>query len=122
MRSAPQSTLSLAIVCMRATSCSDSSDNAPRGANLPFSYLPPLAPLVPDDPYDLPPALVQTAGFDPLRDEGEAYAERLREAGVETTLTRYEGLIHGYFAMGSVSPAAQSAVDEAVEALSKALA
>ncbi|HIG00948.1 MAG TPA: alpha/beta hydrolase, partial [Myxococcales bacterium] len=65
----------------------------------------------------LPPATVITAEFDPLRDEGEAYAQRLSEAGVKTEMTRYDGVFHGFFGMGAAIDKAKQAVDEACTAL-----
>ena len=69
-----------------------------------------------DDLSGLAPAVVATAGYDPLHDEGVAYAERLREAGVTTALLDFPGLIHGFFGMGGVSPASQAAVEAVVAA------
>jgi len=57
----------------------------------------------------LPPTVVCTAEFDPLRDEGDAYARALRGAGVEVAHFQEPGLIHGYFGLGAVSTAAEAA-------------
>jgi acetyl esterase len=69
-----------------------------------------------------PPAVIGTAEFDPLRDEGEAYAKALADAGVEVRLQRYEGLIHGFYGMGPVSAACAAAVTDMNRALKELIA
>jgi acetyl esterase len=75
-----------------------------------------------DDPYacplraenfnDLPAALILTAEYDPLRDEGEAYGKKLQEGGVNVALSRYPGMIHGFIRMTAVLDKANDALDQ----------
>lgn len=69
----------------------------------------------------MPPAIVITAQYDPLRDEGEAYGKRLVENGVSTTITRYNGAFHGFFNMITILDDAQSAHAQASTLLKKYL-
>jgi acetyl esterase len=73
---------------------------------------PRLGPLHADTLVGLAPALVVTAGFDPLRDEGEAYAAALQAHGTTAVLRRFDSLIHGFFNLVGVSPACRDAVVE----------
>jgi acetyl esterase/lipase len=93
-------------------------------------YLPPGSDI--DDPRisilkapdlaGLAPAYVATAGFDPLRDEGEAYAHRMRAAGTRVALRRYSGLIHGFANQTEISRSSRAAMFEIAGALRMGLA
>ncbi len=93
-------------------------------------YLPPgvdredprVALLGATDLAGLPPAYIAVAGFDPLRDEGIAYAERLREAGVQVALRRHPGLVHTFANLTAICPSARQAMLEAAGALRMGLA
>jgi len=72
---------------------------------------PRLSPLCAADLSGLAPAVVTTAAFDPLRDEGEAYAHALRDARVPVVLRRAPGLVHGYFSMTGIH---RASLDESI--------
>ena len=78
------------------------------------------APLAAQDLTGLPPALIVTAEFDPLRDEGEAYGRRLQAAGVPAKNSRYDGMVHGFFGMLGALDKGKQAMSEASAALRSA--
>jgi acetyl esterase len=78
---------------------------------------PRMSPLLTEDPRGLPPAIVATAGFDVLRDEGEEYARRLQQAGVRVELRRVAGQIHGFANATGVSPSARTAMTAVARSL-----
>jgi acetyl esterase/lipase len=82
---------------------------------------PRLSPLRAADFSGLPPAHVHTAEFDPLRDEGEAYAQALQHAGVSARTTCHAGMIHHFYGMAGAIPAARSALKAAALDLREAL-
>lgn len=84
-------------------------------------YHPRGSPLFAANHQGLPPALIITAGFDPLRDEAKAYADKLSQAGVPVQYRCYEGMIHGFFSMTYLLPEARRAVSESVGSLKQAL-
>jgi len=75
-----------------------------------------------DDLGSLSPAYIAVAGFDPLRDEGELYAQQLREAGVRVALRRHPGLVHTFANLTAICPSANRAMLEAAGALRMGLA
>jgi acetyl esterase len=83
----------------------------PKDATHPYA-----SPLLAPDLTGLPPALVTTAEFDPLRDEGEAYARRLEEAGVPVRVIRLEGHFHGSYTMSKLIPDEAEAYSQAIVA------
>ncbi|AXF55681.1 alpha/beta hydrolase [Salicibibacter kimchii] len=74
-------------------------------------------PLQAEDLSGLPPALVITAEFDPLRDEGKTYADELDKAGVDVLYTCYDGMIHGFVSMDAFISKGTEAIEQAAEAL-----
>ena len=82
---------------------------------------PRASPLLAESHATLPPAFVQTAEFDPLRDEGAAYAEVLRKAGVPVEYRLYAGMVHGFARMGGKVDWGKRALDDAAAALRRAL-
>ena len=79
------------------------------------------SPLLAEDLEGLPPAMVITAEFDPLRDEGEEYGRLLARAGVQCAVKRYEGMFHGFFSLGPLLEKALEANNDACTALAAAL-
>jgi acetyl esterase len=82
---------------------------------------PMVSPLHADIPASLAPAYVATAGFDPLRDEGEAYARKLSDAGVPVVQRRFSGQIHSFFNAVGVGHSPRAAVEEIADALADGL-
>lgn len=78
------------------------------------------SPMRAEDLSGLPPALVITAGHDVLRDEGESYARKMRDAGVDVKLSRYEGMIHGFLRRYHAFDQGRAAVDEIAGAMRQA--
>ena len=77
-------------------------------------------PLQLKDYSNLPPALIITTEFDPLRDEGELYAKRLKDSKVNVVCTRYDGVFHGFFGRTTLIKKGRLAMDEACLSLKKA--
>jgi len=103
----------------QATLEADLSDYLPKGADLAD---PRISPLRAPDLMGLPPAIVHTAEFDPVRDEGNAYAERLAAAGVAVDHTCHAGMVHNFHAMGAVLPQAAQVLTRIGEQVSRVLA
>ena len=78
------------------------------------------SPLLAKSHANLPPALVITAGYDPLLDEGRAFAEKLRAAGVEVEYREYADMVHGFVLFGGVLDTANAALAECGAALRRA--
>jgi len=86
----------------------------PAGSDSTNAY---ASPLLAEDLTNLPPGLIITAEYDPLRDEGEAYGDRLQKAGVAVKVSRYPGTIHGFINLAGMLTLGQEALKEAAREL-----
>ena len=84
-------------------------------------HLPYASPIKASDLRRLPPAMVLTGECDPLRDQGEAYADKLRTAGVAVVLKRYDGMIHPFLSLAGIVDAGRDAIKESAAAVRQAL-
>ena len=91
----------------------------PEGVDVKHPY---VSPLYAEDLSKLPPAFIVTGEFDPQRDEGEAYAAKLEQAGVTVVSKRYKGMIHGFFQMAGVLDAGKELIAETAAVLKDAFA
>jgi acetyl esterase len=89
--------------------------NSPEDGRNPYA-----SPMLAEDVEDVAPAFVLTAECDPLRDQGEAYARKLEEAGVRVNLKRYEGAVHAFFPAAGMLASAKEALEECAAALRQA--
>lgn len=80
-----------------------------------------LSPLHADSHNNLPPAFISTAEFDPLRDEGEEYAGKLKKAGVEVDYKQYDGVFHGFMLMAKLIPEGRDLIEAQCEFIRKSL-
>lgn len=102
----------------RATLEADLADYLPEGADTADPRISPLRAL---NLAGLPPAIIHTAEFDPMRDEGAAYAKRLMAAGVAVEHACHEGMIHNFHAMGALLPQARLALAQIGEQVRRAV-
>ncbi|WP_315722705.1 MULTISPECIES: alpha/beta hydrolase [unclassified Bradyrhizobium] len=92
----------------RTTWEADLADYVPEGIDV---RTPLISPLCSSDLAGLPPAVIHTAEFDPMRDEGNAYAARLADAGVTVSHVCHDGMVHNFHALGALLPQAKSALE-----------
>ena len=102
----------------RATLQADLADYLPGGADLADPRISPLRAL---DLIGLPPAIIHTAEFDPMRDEGNAYARKLLAAGVAVEHVCHDGMVHNFHAMGAILPQAQLVLSQIGEQVRRAV-
>jgi acetyl esterase len=102
----------------RATLEADLSDYLPEGADLADPRISPLRAI---NVAGLPPAIIHTAEYDPMRDEGSAYARKLLAAGVSVEHVCHDGMIHNFHVMGAVLPQAQLVLSQIGEQIRRAV-